>query len=81
MPVVRPKIAELAFQVYGRTLHPELYEVLQTRTVERNGFQAKVDITSAGHVVTWRPNVDRSGFGGQPTVTRKTPLNVASFNR
>lgn len=54
MPVVRPKIAELAFQVYGRVLHPELYEVLQTRTVERNGFQAKVDITSAGHVVTWR---------------------------
>ena len=54
MPVVRPKVAELAFQVYGRALHPELFEVLQTRTVERNGFQAKVDITSAGHVVTWR---------------------------
>ena len=54
MPVVRPKIAELAFQVYGRTLHPELYDVLQTRTIERNGFQAKIDITSAGHVVTWR---------------------------
>lgn len=54
MPVVRPKVAELAFQVYGRALHPELFEVLQTRTVERNGFQAKIDITSAGHVVTWR---------------------------
>lgn len=54
MPVVRPKVAELAFQVYGRALHPELFEVLQTRTIERNGFQAKVDITSAGHVVTWR---------------------------
>ena len=54
MPVVRPKVAELAFKVYGRALHPELFEVLQTRHVERNGFQAKVDITSAGHVVTWR---------------------------
>ena len=54
MPVVRPKVAELAFQVYGRALHPELFEVLQTKRVERNGFEAKIDITSAGHVVTWR---------------------------
>jgi len=54
VPVVRPKVAELAFQLYGRVLHPELFEVLQTRCVKRNGFQAKIDITSAGHVVTWR---------------------------
>ena len=54
MPIVRPKVAELAFQVFGRALHPELFEVLQTRTVERNGFQAKIDITSSGHVVSWR---------------------------
>lgn len=54
MPVVRPKVAELAFQVFGRALHPELFQVLQTRTVERNGFQAKIDITRAGHVVTWQ---------------------------
>ena len=54
MPVVRPKVAELAFQVDGRALHPVLFEVLQTRCIERNGFHAKIDITSAGHVVTWR---------------------------
>jgi hypothetical protein len=54
VPVVRPKVAELAFKVYGRALHPELFEVLQSRHIERNGFQAKVDITSAGHVVTWQ---------------------------
>lgn len=54
MTVVRPKVAELAFKVYGRALHPELFEVLQSRKIERNGFEAKVDITSAGHVITWR---------------------------
>ncbi len=54
MPVVRPKVAELVFQVYGRALHPELFEVHQTRTVERGGYTAKIDITNAGHVVTWR---------------------------
>ncbi len=54
MPVVRPKIAELVFQLYGRALHPELFDIHQTRTVERGGQQATVQITSAGHVVTWR---------------------------
>lgn len=51
---VRPKVAELAFQVYGRALHPELFEVFQTREIERGGYKAKIEITSAGHVVTWR---------------------------
>jgi len=49
----RPKVAELVFQVYGRALHPELFEVCQTRTVERGKYKAKIDITTAGHVVTW----------------------------
>jgi len=51
---VRPKVAELAFQVYGRPLHPELFEVHQTSSVKRGDYEAKIDITSAGHVVTWR---------------------------
>lgn len=54
MLTVRPKIAELVFQVYGRALHPELFEVHQTRKVERGGYRAKIDITTAGHVVTWQ---------------------------
>ncbi len=51
---VRPKIAELVFHLYGRALHPELFEVYQTQTVKRGDYSAKIDITSAGHVVTWR---------------------------
>lgn len=51
---VRPKVAELAFQLFGRSLHPELFEVYKTRTLSRGDYQAKLDITSAGHVVTWR---------------------------
>lgn len=54
MLTARPKVAELAFQVYGRSLHPELFEVYTSRLVERGGYTAKIDITSAGHVVTWR---------------------------
>ena len=51
---VRPKVAELTFQLYGRSLHPELFQTHKSHTVQRGGYAAKVDITSAGHVVTWR---------------------------
>ncbi|NUQ66050.1 MAG: DUF2617 family protein [Pirellulales bacterium] len=54
MLTVRPKVAELVFQLYGRPLHPELFEVYSSRTVKRGDYEAKIDITSAGHVVTWR---------------------------
>jgi hypothetical protein len=50
----RPKVGELTFQLYGRPLHPELFQVLQTCTIRRGQYTAKIDITSAGHVVTWR---------------------------
>ena len=51
---VRPKVAELIFNVYGKPLHPELFEVASTRLVERGDYKARLDITSSGHVVTWR---------------------------
>lgn len=35
MLFARPKIAELVFQLYGRTLHPELFEVHRTKRIER----------------------------------------------
>ena len=62
---VRPKVAELVFQLYGRPLHPELFEVLCTRTVSRGDYEAKIDITSAGHVVTWRYGGTDAHRGGR----------------
>ncbi len=54
MLTARPKVAELAFQLYGRSLHPELFHVYKRSTVKRGKYHATIDITSAGHVVTWR---------------------------
>jgi hypothetical protein len=51
---VRPKVAELVFQLYGRALHPELFEVCSSTAVEREHYEAKIDITGTGHVVAWR---------------------------
>jgi len=50
---VRPKVAELAFHVFSRSLHPELYVVHQSRRIERSSYEARIEITNCGHVVTW----------------------------
>lgn len=50
---VRPKVTELVFQLYGRSLHPELFNIYQSRTIQRGDYEATIQITSAGHLVTW----------------------------
>jgi hypothetical protein len=50
----RPKIAELVFQLYGRSLHPELFEVYESTTVKRGDYEANIQITSTGHLITWQ---------------------------
>lgn len=54
MLTVRPKVAELVLQLYGRPLHPELFEAYSSRDIKRGDYEARVQITGAGHVVTWR---------------------------
>jgi len=51
---VRPKVAELVFQLYGRVLHPELFVICATRSVDRGGYAATIAITEAGHLISWR---------------------------
>lgn len=51
---VRPKVAELVFQLYGRGLHPELFETYSSRKICRGAYEADIKITSAGHVVEWK---------------------------
>lgn len=50
---VRPRVAELAFHLYGRPLHPELFEIHAKRNVDRTDYRANVSITSSGHVLTF----------------------------
>ena len=54
MLTARPKVAGLQFQLYGRSLHPELFQIHRSKTVQRGEYQARIDITSAGHMVTWQ---------------------------
>jgi hypothetical protein len=51
---VRPRASELVFQLYGRVLHPELFDVCATRSIDRGDYSASIVITGFGHVLTWR---------------------------
>ena len=50
---VRPPVADLVFQVYGRPLHPELFDILAVRQLRQADFVLTVRITRTGHVISW----------------------------
>ncbi len=51
--LVRPRVADLVFQLYGKPLHPELFDILASRTVRRDDWELTVRITRTGHAVHW----------------------------
>ena len=51
--IVRPLVADLVFQLYGRPLHPELFDIGAVRKITRGEFGLEVRITRTGHVITW----------------------------
>ncbi len=50
----RSRVADLAFQVFGRALHPEWFTVRGHRRIEREGWEADLRIVEGGHAVLWR---------------------------
>jgi len=51
--LARPRVADLVFQLYGRPLHPELFDILAVRKVQREDYELTVRITRTGHVISW----------------------------
>ncbi len=52
-PLVRPPVADLVFQLYGRPLHPELFDILAVRQIRQGDSSVTVWITRTGHVISW----------------------------
>src|ERR671937_622422 len=50
---LRPRVADLVFQLYGRPLHPELFDILSVRKIRREDYELTVRITRTGHVISW----------------------------
>jgi hypothetical protein len=53
VPLLRPKVRDLVFQVYSRPLHPEFFDILAVRRVRRDDAELTIQITRTGHVFSW----------------------------
>jgi len=51
---VRPKITDLNFHLFARSLHPELFQVCASRTYERERYSLSINISTDGHMLTFR---------------------------
>ena len=52
--LVRPRVAELVFQLYGKPLHPELFDILAAQQdSSAKIIELRIWITRTGHVITW----------------------------
>lgn len=52
-PIARPRVSELVFRLYARPLHPELFDTLAVRRIDRGGDRVVVRITPSGHALAW----------------------------
>lgn len=50
---LRPRVCDLVFQLYGRPLHPELFDILAEWKIQRADYELTVRITRTGHVISW----------------------------
>lgn len=50
---LRPRVSDLVFHLYGRPLHPELFDILAVRKVQREDYELTVKITRTGHILSW----------------------------
>jgi hypothetical protein len=50
---LRPRVRDLIFRLYGRPLHPELFETRAVRTLQQEDYVLSVRITCTGHVISW----------------------------
>jgi hypothetical protein len=57
IPLLRPAVSDLVFQVYNRPLHPEFFDILATRKVQHEKGEILVHITRTGHVISWQDAV------------------------
>ncbi|MEX0703322.1 MAG: DUF2617 family protein [Planctomycetales bacterium] len=50
----RPQVAELVFQLYGRSVHPELFGTRAAVRVQRDDFSASLRLCDEGHAIGFR---------------------------
>ena len=79
VPILRPAVGDLVFQLYGRPLHPELFDILAVRKIQRPDCDLTVRITRTGHVITWENQdvclTEVTAAGDEPLPERRRLLH------
>ena len=52
--VVRPDVSDLVFHLFGRSVHPELFDVRAEATITLEEYRATICLCDAGHLVSFR---------------------------
>ena len=52
--LVRPDVSDLVFHLFGRSVHPELFDVRSEATITVETYRATVSLCDAGHLVSFR---------------------------
>lgn len=52
--VIRPPASELVFHLFGRSVHPELFNVCAEMTIRQEVFSATISFCESGHFVSFR---------------------------
>jgi hypothetical protein len=52
--IVRPKVSELVYHLFERSIHPELFDVQQRKVIRQPDYVAEVSICEFGHAVSFR---------------------------
>lgn len=55
----RSRVADLAFQVFSRAIHPDWFTVRQHRRVGQDGWEADIRIIEGGHAIIFRAGAVR----------------------
>src|SRR5438876_11099264 len=69
--LLRPAVSELVFQLFGRPLHPEFFDILAVRKLQREDYDLTIRITRTGHVITWE---NRDVYLTEVTAAADQPL-------
>src|SRR5262245_37217762 len=50
----RSRVADLAFQVFSRAIHPDWFAVRRHRRITQDAWEADIRIIEGGHAITFR---------------------------
>lgn len=78
---VRPKITDLNFHLFARSVHPELFYACVSRQFQRENYLLTINITTAGHLITFSYGrhvlTEVSASEHQPLPTKRVLLSHA----